>query len=149
MIVNYRSGFLRLAENAVRNEHNPQKAKKIMDRMEEVIPITVVPNQDWRYTNMMIQVSEFIADTAHYRQYADVLLKDTPSLLAKVMDQREQAQLYQVLLQIYDKKKDYGAAIDLLNRVQGQYPNDPGIQNEIKRFENLMKAPARPDTAKK
>jgi hypothetical protein len=99
---------------------------------------------------MMMQVSDFIGDTTHYRMYSDAMAADANTLLAKVTDQREQAQLYQMLLGLYDKKKNYGAAIDLLNRIKVQYPQDPGIDNEIRRYEGLMKTPAQPaDTAKK
>jgi hypothetical protein len=149
MLMNYRSGFLRLAENAMRVEHNPDKAKKIMDRMEQVIPLSVIPNQDWRYTYEMMDVSSIIGDKEHSALYSKELEKQVNVQLAKSTDSRETDQLYSALLGVYERNQNYGSAIDILNKLQGKYPNDAGIQSEIRRYEGLMKAGSKPDTTRK
>jgi hypothetical protein len=149
MVMNYRSGFLRLAENAMRTEHNPEKAKKIMARMEEVIPLKVVPNQDWRYTYEMMDVSSLIGDEEHSATYSKALETQVTDLLKKTGNSREQDQMYSALIGVYERNQNYGAAIDILNLLQAKYPDDPGIRSEIQRYENLMKTGSKPDTSKK
>ncbi|MFI5251586.1 MAG: protein O-mannosyl-transferase family [Bacteroidota bacterium] len=149
MLMNYRSGFLRLAEFAGRVGHDPVKAKKVMDRMEQVIPLNIIPNADWRYTYQMMEVSDLINDKDHVVMYSKALEVEATDLLSKSVTDHEQDQIYSALISMYDKNKNYGGVIEVLNRLEVKYPNDQSIPGEIQRYQNLMKMGSKPDTSKK
>ncbi|HLX12768.1 MAG TPA: DUF2723 domain-containing protein, partial [Bacteroidota bacterium] len=152
MIMNYRAGFLELADYQQRNENNSALAKKTLEQMEQIIPLSVIRNQDWRYTYRMMMVANFVGDSARSKQYSDNLevkmkeMMDSPAGL----DNREMGDVYQVLLSIYDGRKDYSSAIDILTRMKTLYGEDQRIDNQIQMYQNLMKPqPVVTDTGKK
>ena len=149
MLMNYRSSFLRLAEGEMRVKGDREKAKQTLARMEQVIPLDVIPNSDWRYTYQMMSVSNYVGDIEHFNRYSKALEGEMLKSAAKSTDQRELTQDYQVLMEIYDRSKNYAGSIDVLNKLQALYPGDQSIQTEITKYENLLKSSGHADTTKK
>ncbi|HMD14699.1 MAG TPA: hypothetical protein VKI62_08745, partial [Bacteroidota bacterium] len=56
---------------------------------------------------------------------------------------------YRTLVDIYDARKDYAAAVALLSRVSAQYPTVEDIKTRLRYYEDKMKLPAATDTAGK
>lgn len=152
MILNYRAGFCSLAEEAAEEEHNQARGRQIIDQMERVMPITVVSNEQWTYTYKMMTVAQACADSAHFNQYSKILEDRCRTELASpAIDDQNKMMMYRILLDIYEARKDYANAIDMLNRMQEKYPDDPSIKGRIDMDTKLLAATRQgiKDTVKK
>ncbi|HZY10026.1 MAG TPA: DUF2723 domain-containing protein [Bacteroidota bacterium] len=149
MVLNYRANFMRLAFYAMRVQNNTEKAKKIMAQMEEVIPIGVIPIQDWRFTADIMRIYNQLGDKDRFEIYAKPVEVACNDLInSNRFDISDAYNPYPYLLDIYDARKDYKKAVDILNQLVAQYPNDPTLKNRIQYYEQQMKAPAATDTSK-
>lgn len=142
LLMNYRAGFLRLAYDAIR-KNEMDRAKDIMTRMEEVIPLEVVPVRDWSFAYDIMRMYSQIGLTERTEEYAKFVEESCLQLINdKRADVGEMLNPYQALLDIYETRKDYAAALGLMHRLAEEYPDDPRVKNQIQYYENLLKAPA-------
>ncbi len=150
MVMNYRASFLRLAFYSMRNLNDTEKARKIMARMDELLPITVVPNQDWMFTANIMSVFNQVGDMERAGKYAAVvegICKDV--IESNRAEANDPFGPYRVLMEIYDMRKDYPSAIAILKSAQAQIPgaqNSPDLTNRIKIFEDRLKGGTPADT---
>jgi hypothetical protein len=139
MVMNYRAGFIRLAENANRIHGDREKAKKIMAQMEETVPLNVVPMQDWRYLVYLMRVYRDLGDSVNYTNYGKkVEAKANELTAAATADPQSLIEPYQVLLELYDMRKEYGQAVGILNKIAEIYPNDPEVNRRLQMYKALM-----------
>lgn len=150
MVMNYRAGFIRLAETANRIRGQKEKAKMIMARMEETVPLDVVPMQDWRYLVYLMRVYRDLDDQENYAKYMKTVEEKAASLIAAATDPKDPTLIepYQVLLELYDSRKDYPAAIEILSKIAEQYPDDAEVNRRLEMYRALVKTGAA-DTTKK
>lgn len=140
MVMNYRATFIRLAEQYARVLKNREKAKAVLARMEEVVPIEVVPMQDWRYMVYLMRVYKENGDEERFTKYAtQVEARANSEIASPDADQNRQFEPYQILLEVYDLKKDYAAALAILKKLEGLYPTDPEIKRRIQFYEEQVK----------
>ncbi len=148
MALNYRAGFMQLADHAARTENNKEKARSIMQQMDETLPIDVIPVLDWRYMVYMMRLHESIDDTLRVNLYRTRVEEKCNEILAAIpADPRAKNEAYQLLLEIYDARKQYAPAIKLLEGLLKEYPNDPEIGRRIGMYRGLMDSAGR-DTNK-
>jgi hypothetical protein len=146
MVMNYRAGFVRLAFHEMRSRNDNEKAKKIMARMDDVLPIDVIPNQDWTFTANIMSVFNQLGDkerTEKYAQRVEVIAKDI--IATHRFDQSDQFAPFRILMEIYDQRKDYASAIAILHSAETNIPGAAGapeIMSRIKMYEDLMKGSA-------
>ncbi len=140
MMMNYRAGFIRLAENASRVHGDTAKAKMIMSRMEQTVPLDVVPMQDWRYLVYLMRVYRDLGDQANYEKYSKKVEEKANELVSTAgADPQSLIEPYQVLLELYDIRKNYPAALEILNKISEQYPNDPEVNRRMGMYRELLK----------
>ena len=148
MALNYRAAFMQLADHASRTENNKMKARSIMQQMDETLPIDVIPVLDWRYMVYMMRLHESLDDTARVNFYAARVEEKCQEILTEQpTDTRAKGEAYQLLLEIYDAQKRYGPALELLQVLSKEYPNDPEINRRIEMYRGLMNSAGR-DTNK-
>jgi hypothetical protein len=148
MALNYRAGFMQLADYAARTENNKEKARAIMAQMDSTMPLDIVPVLDWRYLVYMMRLHDSFDDTAMARVYAAKVEEKCREIIGGTdADARSKGESYQLLLEIYDTQKRYQEAIDLLQSLTKDYPNDPEISRRITRYQDLLKTSGR-DTNK-
>ena len=149
MVMNYRFTFIRLAEYALRVKNDQPEARKIMTRMEELVPIDVIPNLEMRINSYIMNMFNQLGEAAYAEKYAKVLESSAWDVInTKRFDAQDPSMPYMILLDIYDKRKDYPSAINLLNRASEQYPNDQNLKARIQFYEQKMKETAVADTNK-
>jgi tetratricopeptide (TPR) repeat protein len=149
MVQNYRFNFMKLAQYEMNTKNDREKAKRIFNQMEETIPLDVIPMQDWRISAYFMSIFSQLGDTAHFNLYAKTV--ETTALDAinnNKVDAQDPFMPYRTLLDVYDARKDYQAAIDILNRALVQFPNVQEIKSRIQFYEQKLKSPAIVDTAK-
>ncbi len=147
LVMNYRAGFMRLAFNELR-ANNKEKAKQIMQQLEATVPLNVVPIRDWVFTARMMNIFLQLADSTDFKKYSDVVERTCLDIInSNNADVSSEDNPYIYLLSIYDARKDYQSAIDLLNRLSGYYPDDKSIKSRIQFYQNQLKGGAIADTA--
>lgn len=141
MVMNYRAGFIRLAENASRIRGDKEKAKTIMAQMEETVPLDVVPMQDWRYLVYLMRVYRDLGDTTNFARYGKQVEAKASELTSQAdADPQSLIEPYQVLLELYDMRKEYDQAVTVLNKIAELYPNDPEVSRRLQMYRELLKA---------
>lgn len=149
MVMNYRFNFIRLAEVALREKNNRDEAKRIMKRMEEIIPIDVIPNLEMRISAYVMNLFNQLNDTMYAEKYSKVLEVAALDMINKNrVDAQDPSLPYQVLLDIYDRRKNYSAALDLMNQLTAKYPGDPQLKSRIQFYEQMLKGQNAVDSAK-
>ncbi len=167
MVMNYRASFLRLYEYAMRVENNQAKGKQVLQRMEQLMPVSVIPNLDWRYTAHFMNQFMTVGDMENFNKYANLAEKKCLELIAANDIESQDFNPYQILTTIYDTRKDYNKALEITQQWKSQfdgyavdprYANDRNFQGQlmylkqqISRYEQLLKTPqaSTPDTAQK
>jgi hypothetical protein len=149
MVMNYRFNFIRLAEYAMREKNDIAAAKKVLRRMEDVIPIDVIPNKELRINAYIMNLYNQLGENEFAEKYAKILETSAWDMInTNRFDEQDQSLPYTVLLDIYDRRKDYSSAINLLNRALVQYPNDPNLKARIQYYEQKLKESSVADTSK-
>jgi hypothetical protein len=153
MVSNYRAGFMRLTFHALRIQNKPDQARKYMQRMEELIPIGVIPNIDWRFTSDMMSVFDQVGDKENYEKYAAKVIELSKGIIASGrLDENDPFMPYRSLLEVYDKRKEYQAAVDLLQDAQVRIPgaqNSTELRDRISYYQRLAAGSGTQDSAKK
>jgi hypothetical protein len=143
MVQNYRFNYMKLAQYTMTTRNDRAKAKEIFDLMEKTIPIGVIPMQDWRISSYFMTIFNQLGDSAHFKLYANnVETSALDAITNNKFDAQDPFMPYRTLLDIYDARKDYPAAIDILNRAQAQYPNVQEIKSRIEFYEQQLKTSA-------
>ncbi len=150
LTLNYRNPFMRLAiyEYQMRDS---LAAVAALDRMEEKIPIEVVP-MDYRILSDVARIYYMAGAKDNFTKYSAIVEKDALAAIEKnPMDVRSGYNPYRILLDLYDLREEYGKELDLLTRLQAMFPNDRSIQYRIGELQRLTKgnAGAAPDPAAK
>jgi hypothetical protein len=149
MVMNYRFNFIRMAEVALREKNNRDEAKQIMKRMEEIIPIDVVPNLEMRISAYVMNLFNQLNDTMYAEKYSKILEVAAQDMINKNrVDAQDPSLPYQVLLDIYDRRKNYSAALDLMHQLTAKYPGDPQLKSRIQFYEQMLKGQNAVDSAK-
>ncbi len=140
LMLNLRSPFLRLASYQLQYAGAPDKALATLDRMEAIIPRSKIP--------LSMDLSAYLAMLYHRLGQEDkfnAIVSDVePQALAMIASGKAGVGTYdnpyRVLLEIYDIRKEYRKAIDLLKPLQAQYPADAGLQQRIRTLEDQEQA---------
>ena len=140
LTMNYRSSFIRLALFYQATQNKVDTARAILARMERVLPRNVVP-MDWRLMADIMGFYERLGEHKVYEEYAAEVEKTCLDLIASgQIDLQSYYNPYRVLLEVYESRKDYAKAIDILSRVEALYPNDPTIRARKQQYESLMQS---------
>jgi hypothetical protein len=148
MALNYRAGFMQLADHANRVEGDRAKAGRILAQMDSTMPVDVMPVLDWRYMVYIMHLYESVGDSAKVEEFGNrVEAKCLDILAAAPNDPKAKAEAYPMLLEVYESMRRYDSALEVLRTLQKDYPEDPEIKRRIERYEGLRK-PATADTNK-
>jgi hypothetical protein len=149
MVMNYRFNFIRLAEYANRAQNDRAKAKSILARMENIMPLEVNPMSDTKLMSYIMNFFVQVGDSVNFEKYAGTLEGMAKKLLDENKVETEDPFFaYRTLVEIYDSRKDYSSALDILRRAAAQYPNVPDLTNRIQYYEKMLQNPSAPDTNK-
>ena len=149
LTMNYRYSFIRLALYYQMVENRPDRGKEVLARMESLVPRSVIP-MDWRLMTDIMGIYQRIGSETMFNVYAAEVERACLELIDQGhADLQSYYNPYRVLLDIYDGRHDYAKAIDILDRVQSLYPNDPGIKQRKDHYESLLRAQSQGDSARR
>lgn len=149
MVMNYRFNYIRLAEYALRIQSDTVRAKEIMNQMEEIVPIDIIQMQEWRVLTYIMNMFNQCDDKVNGEKYAKIIEKMSWDMInSNRVDTEDPLMPYQSLVEIYDRRKDYASALDILRRVSALYPNVQGLSARIQDYEQKLKGSTTTDTNK-
>jgi hypothetical protein len=147
LTMNYRFSFIRLALYYEMTAGNQEHGRKVLARMEEVLPRNVIP-MDWRLMADVMGIYQRLGDHDGYTKYANEVEKACLDLIAAGnVDMQTYYSPYRVLLDIYDGRQDYRSAMDVLGRLEVRFPNDPGLKQRKEQYQTLLNFQTQSDTA--
>ncbi|MGC8595111.1 MAG: protein O-mannosyl-transferase family [Candidatus Kryptoniota bacterium] len=139
LMLNYRTSFMRLASYYIMHGDSSD-ATAMLDSMEARIPEEVLP-MDYGLMSDVARLYFGAGAMKQFEKYSSIVEKEASAAIeANPQNVQGYYNPYRVLLGLYDLKKDYPDAIGLLRKLQGMFPNDPSISNEINILERLMKS---------
>jgi len=141
MVQNYRFNFSKLGEYAINIEKNGTKAREIFAAMQRKLPIDAIPMSDWRISAYFLSVFKELGDTSQFDAYARPVEQDAwNAILNNIVDASDPFMPYRALIDIYDERHEYRAAVNLLNRAAAQYPNVKDIETRLAEFQQKLAA---------
>ena len=139
MGLNYRNSFIRLALYYLHKENNSQKAIEVLDLMEQKLPRKLLP-YDYR---LMFDISRIYFNAGAIDKFKDMVPEIEKGALRDIdrnpLNFSSDYNPYQILIETYDKLKDYDKLINLLTKIQGYIPDDPSVKMLINRYKQLAK----------
>jgi hypothetical protein len=136
---NYRQAFISLAGYYVNVEKNKEEAVKVLEKLEEKLPPSLIPVD---YVALYIVSSLY---TAAGRPDKASPLNDMVEKLCLSNIEKNPAAVpqdywnpYAVLLEIYTSRKDYRKEMDLWTKLYALYPNDQSIKERIAQLQTTI-----------
>ncbi|MEK6572644.1 MAG: DUF2723 domain-containing protein [Bacteroidota bacterium] len=151
LMSNYRNAFMRLALHYANTGADTTKIAQTMDMMERKIPRSVFP-MDWRLMSDVARIYNYAGRKENYLAYArqlEVICWD--KINSGEGDPTEYYNPYRTLIEIYGERKEYAKELEVLQRVQGRYPNDQSLKNRISQLDSLVRVQnslAHPESSK-
>ena len=131
LMLNYRSAFIRLAMYYMNVESDSAKGVAALDRMEQLIPAKKIP-MGWELMSDLSNIYYRFGRVDRFNEIANEL-----EPIARGLIETGQANVnsyynpYRVLLDIYEVRKDNRKALELLQGLQAQFPNDPNLNQRV------------------
>ncbi|HUN66899.1 MAG TPA: DUF2723 domain-containing protein [Bacteroidota bacterium] len=151
ILMNYRLGFMRIADYFLHEGDNRGEARRVLERMEETIPVEAVPAQLWTYSNVVAKRFYEVGDMDQFRKYAGIVEEHCLTLLKSgpVFAAEPSSNPAAVLADLYGMRGDYRKAVDMLRALDSQYPRTPWIEERIGRYSALLHGSAPRDSGER
>jgi hypothetical protein len=140
MTGNYRNMFVRLVLYHLNVTKNKEMAVKVLDKMEEKIPRTIIPMQSPYYKD---NIAGFYLEAGAFEKYKTLALEVIAEIEKGLqnntlpLNDRRTKNPYQVLLFHYENLKEYKKAMDLLLKLQAMFPTDESLKSMLNKFRIL------------
>jgi len=140
LIQNYRNIYIRLAYYYLNVEKNDDMCVKTLDKMEQVIPRSVV-DIDYRFLYDIGNLYYAAGAMDKYKDIAaDVEKEASKHLDVTANDLQSPYNAYSILERTYMNLKEYDKAISILEKLQIYFPNAGGIKSEIQQIQQMKNA---------
>ena len=140
LMTNYRQAFLLLSYHYLNALNQPRKLAEVMDRMEEVIPRSVIP-MDYRTKAYVANFYNVAGSNDRFRQISLELIDDLKPLVDQgVAQQLDFDNPHIILLQTYESLQMYDEALKLIDVVRVVYGREAGIENIVRDLRNRIQA---------
>jgi hypothetical protein len=137
LLQNYRMAFARLASYYLQ-QNKKSNAVEILDKMDQLMPYTI-RKMDYR---ILYDVSKMYYAASAFDKFNKMAKEIEISALATIKDNPSEMNSYynpyEILLDVYDKTKQYDKAIDILRSLQNFYPNDASLKQQIEMYKAKM-----------
>jgi len=135
IITNYRAAFRGLASYYANID--PQKSLQVLDRMESLMPAEKIP-YEWQYAWQMAVFYESLGRTDRAKKFAAEVETACLSLIeAGQINMGSYYNPYRALLDIYEITKEHDKLLNILRRLESNYPSDPTIKEKIRSVERM------------
>ncbi len=130
IVQNYRTQFLTYSY-ALFSENKNDKVEKVLDKMEEVLPRSVVP-MDYRIQYDVAMMYFRIGNTAKFNELSEFVEKQALAEMQRnPNDVSTYWNPYKILTDVYESRGEYSKAIDILTRLDRIAPGSPEVKMKI------------------
>jgi hypothetical protein len=142
LMLNLRSGFIRLAMYYANVDSNMEKSAAALDRMETIIPRAKVP-MGWDLESDLANFYHRIGRVDKFQELSEeVITEARKALESGQYSLNSSYNPYRVLIDMYDLKHDYKNELEILKDLQTRfYPNEPSLKQRIQFVEKLAGEP--------
>lgn len=137
IVQNYRSQYLTFSY-AMYHENKFDKVAEILNKMEQNIPISVVP-MDYRIQYDVAMMYNRIGDKAKFNELSVYVEQ---SAIAEMQRNPNDISTYwnpyKLLIDVYEAKEEYGKAIDILTRLDRVSPGSPEVKMKIQMLQEKL-----------
>jgi tetratricopeptide (TPR) repeat protein len=137
LLQNYRMAFARLASYYLQKDQKAN-AVEILNKMDQLMPY-LIRKMDYR---ILYDVSKMYYAAGAVDKFNKVAKEIETSALAAIKENPSELNSYynpyEILLDVYEKTKQYDKAIDILRSLQNFYPNDPNLKQQIDMYKAKM-----------
>ncbi|QQS36106.1 MAG: DUF2723 domain-containing protein [Ignavibacteriales bacterium] len=136
MTQNYRNAFIRLAIYYV-NTGNNNLGVEALDNMEKVMPRSIQPME----MGLMFEVANIYYNAKGMEQYKslayEVEKKARHELDVNPGDIQSYYNPYRILIETYENLNEYRKAMEIWQRIETLYPNDPNVKANVEKYRVL------------
>ena len=137
IVQNYRTQYLTYAYYLY-NDSNDAKVEQVLDKMEENLPVSVVP-MDYRIQYDVAMMYNRIGNTAKFNNLADYVIQQSLAALQRnPTDISTYWNPYKILIDIYDAKGEYAKELEILNRLDKISPNSPEVKMKMQLLQQRL-----------
>ncbi|MDR3666880.1 MAG: DUF2723 domain-containing protein [Ignavibacteriaceae bacterium] len=136
LLQNYRMAFARLAVY-YQQENQDNKSVEILDKMDQLMPSSF-RKMDYRVLYDISKMYYTAGAFDKYAKFAKEIEKDALEAIKVPSGGELNTAPYQILLEIYDKTKQYDKAIDILRQLQIYYPSDQSLKQQIDLYKSKL-----------
>jgi len=148
MMQNYRNSFINLALYYLYDVHKNSEVIATLNKMEERLPHEVIP-MDYRILFDVANIYYQAGDVDTYIDLAsEVQEKSERQLKTNPTNFSSQYNPYRLLLDIYEKTKQYDKANELIDKIESYLPNDPSVQALRNKFKSLAQSASKNEVNK-
>ncbi len=150
LMLNYRSAFIRLAMYYMNVEPDAKKGVAALDQMERLIPQSKIP-MGWELMSDLANIYHRFGREDRFNELSVELERVAKSLIASGQTNlNSYYNPYRVLLDIYETRNDHRSALELLQSLQSQFPNDPNLTQRIEflKTQIALEGPSGKDTTR-
>lgn len=133
MIDTYRALYTMAARQYVTS--NPEKAKKYLSTMAQRFPYEIMP-MNFNLLLDVIDMANQMNDKGTFNYYSAIVEREANKTLAANPNDTE---TLNILAWIYEKKSEYGKALEIYNKFLSMSPNDQNLRGRIAYLQSLMK----------
>ncbi len=132
LLQNYRAGFLRLAQEYLMQRNNA-RVIETLDKMEQVIPESVIPVPDYRLSLRIGQIYELAGKSDEFVRRAEEVIKSKP----------EDPMVYGYLVASLSRIGNHQRAVELLEEWLKRHPEDREAASRLTEERALLSAGGR------
>jgi hypothetical protein len=148
IITNYRAAFRGLAAYYMNVEKNPQKAVRVLDRMESLMPHTKIP-YGWQYAWQMASFYQTLGRIDRVKELATEIEPACLSLIEKGdVEMNSYFNPYRALFDLYEMTQENDKLLNILRKLAVVYPSDSSIKQRIQMLEQMTTQSAAPSPEK-
>jgi len=137
MVQNYRNAFMRLAVY-YRSVGDNENLIETLNDMNEKLPYTVLPMEN----GLLYEVANLYDYAGAKEKYNELSLEVESRAWLDLELNPEDVQSYynpyRLLIEIYETKQDYGKLLDLWQRLENIFPNDPTVKSNIDKYRSMI-----------
>ncbi|MEJ2105232.1 MAG: DUF2723 domain-containing protein, partial [Ignavibacteriaceae bacterium] len=137
MVQNYRNAFMRLAVY-YRGVGDDKDLIATLDEMNEKLPYKILGMDN----GLLFEVANLYLQAGDMEKYksisADVEKRALEDLEANPNDVNSYYNPYRILIETYENQKDYSKLLDIWQKLETMFPNDPTVKANIKRYQELI-----------
>ena len=137
LLNNYRNIFIRLALYYHSNGQN-DRAVKTIDEMESKVPNELIPMK----LGLLFEIANLYYDYGDREKFKQISVDVEKIALAELElnpdDVGSYYNPYRILIEIYEKSEQFDELINIWQKLEVMFPNDPNVKEMIEKYKELI-----------